>query len=154
MKWSEEKLKLSMLSFRPGWGIAGSQPGQEYLHYTTYITSGSYMGTTTIAQEGLRLTDLKWAKKNEYNLGTDFGFFNDKLEGSFNYYDNTTSDQLMKNYGIPSSNGFGSLAYKNTGAVRNWGWELNVNANKIVKVGRLLGLLICNLLLLNSLILN
>ena len=135
MKWSEEKLKLSMLSIRPGWGITGNQPGKEYLHYTTYSTSGSYMGTTSIAQGGLRLTDLKWAKKNEYNLGTDFGFFNDKLDGSFNYYDNTTSDQLMSNYGIPSSNGYGSLAYKNTGAVRNWGWELNVSGNKIVKVG-------------------
>lgn len=135
MEWSKDKLKLSMLSLRPGWGMTGSQPGAEYLHYTTYATSGSYMGTTAIAQGGLRLTDLKWAKKNEYNIGTDFGFFDEKLTGSFNYYDNNTTDQLMGGYAIPSSNGYSSLAYKNTGAVRNWGWELNISGNKFIKVG-------------------
>lgn len=135
MQWSMDKIKLSMLSIRPGWGMTGSQPGSEYLHYTTYDTSGKYMGMTSIAQGGLRLTDLKWAKKNEYNIGTDFGFFEDKLTGSFNYYDNNTTDQLMAGYAIPSSNGYSSLAYKNTGAVRNYGWEVNVSGNKFIKVG-------------------
>lgn len=136
MQWAQDKIKLSMLSLRPGWGMTGSQPGSEYLHYTTYDTSGQYMGTTSIAQGGLRLTDLKWAKKNEYNIGTDFAFFPDeKLSGSFNYYDNNTTDQLMGGYAIPSSNGYSSLAYKNTGAVRNWGWELNISGNKFIKVG-------------------
>ena len=137
MKWSEDLIDLKMLSIRGGWGRTGSQPGSEYLHYTTYDTSGQYMGTTSIAQGGLRLTDLKWAKKNEYNIGTDFGFFEkEKLSGSFNYYDNTTSDQLMGGYAIPSSNGYSSLAYKNTGAVRNWGWELNVSGNKFIEIGK------------------
>ena len=135
MKWAEEKIKMSMFSFRPGWGITGSQPNAEYLHYTTYSTSGHYMGNTAFQQNGIRLTSLRWAKKNEYNIGADLGFFNDKLQGSFNYYDNTTTDQLMENYTIPSSNGYGSLSRKNTGSVRNWGWELNVNGNKFIKVG-------------------
>lgn len=136
MRWAEDKIKLTMLSIRPGWGMTGSQPGSEYLHYTTYDTSGKYMNITSIAQGGLRLTDLKWAKKSEYNIGTDFAFFEgEKLSGSFNYYDNTTTDQLMGGYAIPSSNGYSSLAYKNTGAVRNWGWELNISGNKFIKVG-------------------
>ena len=135
MEWSKEKIKLSMLSFRPGWGMTGQQPGSEYLHFTTYDTKGQYMGVTAVAQTGLMLADLKWAKKNEYNLGADFGFFNDKLTGGFNYYDNTTSDQLMGGYAIPSSNGYSTLAYKNTGSVRNYGWELNVNGNQFIKIG-------------------
>ena len=136
MDWSKENMKLSMLSFRPGWGMTGSQPGSEYLHYTTYDNTGTYMGIGAIAQSGLMLADLKWAKKNEYNLGADFGFFNDKLTGSFNYYDNTTSDQLMNGYVIPSSNGYSTLAYKNTGSVRNYGWEFNVNGNKFIEIGK------------------
>lgn len=136
MDWTKDNLKLSMLSFRPGWGMTGQQPGSEYLHYTTYNDKGQYMGTTTVAQAGLMLTDLKWAKKSEYNLGADFGFFNDKLTGGFNYYDNTTTDQLMGGYAIPSSNGYSTLAYKNTGSVRNYGWELNVNGNKFVEIGK------------------
>ena len=136
MEWSKDKIKLSMLSFRPGWGMTGQQPGSEYLHFTTYDETGHYMGTTSVAQVGLKLNDLKWAIKNEYNLGADFGFFNDKLTGGFNYYDNITSDQLMGGYAIPSSNGFSSLAYKNTGSVRNYGWELNVNGNKFLEFGK------------------
>ena len=136
MEWSKDKLKLSMLSFRPGWGMTGQQPSSEYLFYTKYNTTGTFLNFTTTTQEGLMLNDLKWAKKMEYNLGADFGFFNDKLTGGFNYYDNTTSDQLMQNYAIPSSNGYSTLAYKNTGAVRNYGWELNLNANKILEFGK------------------
>ena len=136
MEWTKDNLKLSMLSFRPGWGMTGQQPGAEYLFYTKYNTTGQFLGTSTIAQEGLMLNDLKWAKKMEYNLGADFGFFNDKLTGGFNYYDNTTSDQLMGNYAIPSSNGYSTLAYKNTGAVRNYGWELNVSGNKFIEIGK------------------
>ena len=136
MEWTKDNMKLSMLSFRPGWGMTGQQPGSEYLHYATYDTKGQYMGITSMAQTGLMLTDLKWAKKSEYNLGADFGFFNDKLTGGFNYYDNTTTDQLMGGYAIPSSNGYSTLAYKNTGAVRNYGWELNVNGNKFIEIGK------------------
>ncbi len=135
MEWSKDKIKLSMLSFRPGWGMTGHQPGSEYLFYTIYDKTGSYLGNSTIAQAGLMLTNLKWSVKNEYNIGTDFGFFNDKFTGGFNYYDNTTSDQLMGGYPIPSSNGFSSLAYKNTGSVRNYGWELNLNGNDFLKFG-------------------
>ena len=136
MDWSKDKIKLSMLSFRPGWGMTGQQPGAEYLHFTTYDSTGQYMGTTSVAQTGLKLGDLKWAIKNEYNLGADFGFFNDKLTGGFNYYDNVTSDQLMSGYAIPSANGFSSLAYKNTGSVRNYGWELNVSGNRFIEIGK------------------
>ena len=136
MEWAKGDPKLSMLSLRAGWGMTGNQPGREYLHYTTYKTTGSYLGSNTIAQGGLRLTDLKWEIKREYNLGSDIGFFDDKLFASFNYYDGLVSDQLMGGYAIPSSSGYTSLAYKNSGSVRNRGWELNLNGNKFVKVGK------------------
>jgi hypothetical protein len=42
----------------------------------------------------------------------------------------------MSNYAIPSSNGYSTLAYKNTGAVRNYGWELNVSGNKFIEIGK------------------
>jgi hypothetical protein len=117
--------------------MTGQQPGSEYLFYSIYNgTGGKYLNQSTIAQTGLMLADLKWAIKSEYNLGADFGFFNDKLTGGSNYYDNTTSDQLMSNYAIPSSNGYSTLAYKNTGAIRNYGWELNLNGNKVIEVGK------------------
>ncbi len=129
MKWSEKW--LNMLSIRPGYGWSGSAPSQDYLMYSTYTPSGSYMNMTAFVPGGMRLTTLRWEKKKEFNLGSDFEFFNSLITGSFNYYDNTTSDQLMNNYSIPSTTGYTELRYKNTGELRNKGWELNVSTAKI-----------------------
>ena len=137
MEWAKDNLKLSMLSIRPGWGVTGNQPGSEYLHYTKYSSYGQYLGVNAVSQEGLRLTDLKWEKKTEYNIGSDISFFqNEILKFGFNYYNNLTSDQLMGGYAIPSSNGYSTLSYRNTGSVRNKGWELNINGDKFIKIGK------------------
>ena len=133
----KDKLLLDMFSIRSGWGITGQQPGREYLHFTTYSENGQYMGSVAMKQDGLRLTDLRWEKKQEYNIGSDLAFFeNGKLSMSFNYYNNLTTDQLMGNYAIPSANGYSSLSYRNSGSIRNKGWELNLNGNKFIKVGK------------------
>ena len=129
MKWSEKW--LNMLSIRPGYGWSGSAPGQDYLMYSTYTPSGAYMNMTAFVPGGMRLTTLRWEKKKEFNIGSDFELFNSLITGSFNYYDNNTSDQLMNSYSIPSTTGYTSLTYKNTGELRNKGWELNVSTAKI-----------------------
>lgn len=129
MKWSEKW--LNMLSIRPGYGWSGSAPGQDYLMYSTYTPSGAYMNMTAFVPGGMRLTTLRWERKKELNIGSDFEFFNSLITGSFNYYDNTTDDQLMDYYNIPSTTGYETLRYKNTGALRNKGWELNVSTAKI-----------------------
>ena len=129
MEWA--KPVLSMLSIRPSYGWAGNTPGQEYLMYTTYTPSGSYIDITGFRPGGIRMSDLRASDKREFNIGTDFGFFNDVITGAFNYYLSTTYDQLMQNYNIPTSSGYNSLAYKNTGAVENSGYEINLNINRL-----------------------
>lgn len=129
MEWA--KPAISMLSIRPSYGWAGNTPGQEYLMYTTYSASGTYLGFTGFVPGGIRMSDLRASDKREFNIGTDFGLFNDIFSGAFNYYLSTTYDQLMANYNIPTSTGYNSLAYKNTGAVENSGWELNFNLNRL-----------------------
>ena len=129
MKWA--KPVVSMLSFRPGFGIDGHAPGADKTFNEYYAYNHSYIGMAGFVMGGIRLTDLRRSKKSEWNIGTDFGFFNDMLTGAFNYYDGTTRDQIISNYRIPSSTGYSSLAYKNSGAVRNYGWELNMNLNNL-----------------------
>ena len=129
MKWA--KPVVSMLSFRPGFGIDGHAPGlnmtfNEYLAYNKI-----YIDMAGFVMKGIRLTDLRRSRKTEWNFGTDFGFFNDLVTGAFNYYDGTTRDQIISGYKIPTSTGYSSLAYKNSGAVRNYGWELNMNLNNL-----------------------
>ncbi|MBR5335494.1 MAG: SusC/RagA family TonB-linked outer membrane protein [Bacteroidaceae bacterium] len=129
MEWA--KPVLSMFSLRPSYGWAGNTPGQEYLMYTSYTPQGNYLGITGFVPGGIRMSDLRASDKREFNIGSDFGLFDDKISGSLNYYVSTTKDQLMSNYSIPTSTGYNSLAYKNTGAVENTGWELNLNVNRL-----------------------
>ena len=138
MKWS--KKWLYMLSFRPSWGIVGHQPGSEYLQYAKYASYGVYgqTGSTdgVTYLEALQLNKLRWEKTTQINLGGDFSFFNDLIRGDFNYYYKKTKDLLMSNVRIPSTNGFGTLAWSNVGDMENKGWELNVEANKFIRVGK------------------
>ena len=126
---------LSMLSFRPGIGQVGVQPGAEYLHFSKYSSVDVYGDMSATAPNNIRLSDLKWETKTTWNLGTDIGIFDDKYTMDINVYSQLTKDLLMSNVRIPSSTGYGSLSWKNVGTMRNQGWELNINGNKCVKVG-------------------
>ena len=136
MDWARTEVKgrsvVSMLSLRPGWGMDGHAPGENktFNSYSVY-NDLSYLGMAAFQMDGIRLTDLSCSRKNEWNIGSDFGFFDDKLTGSFNYYNGTTTDQLIDHYRIPSTTGFSELAYKNSGSIRNSGWELNLNLNNV-----------------------
>ena len=138
MKWSRKW--LSMLAFRPSWGIVGRQPGSQYLQYAKYNTAGVYgdvSNTHSVTYlEGLQLNKLKWERTTQWNIGGNFGFWDDRITGDFNYYFKRTKDLLMKDVRIPSSSGFGSLAWANVGEMTNKGWELNVSLNKILKIGK------------------
>ena len=125
MEWA--KPVISMLSLRPGFGMDGHAPG-ENLTFNKYVSTGkSYNGQGGYKMNNIRLSGLRTTDKREWNFGSDFGLFDGKITGSFNYYIGTTYDQLVPNYRIPSPTGYSTLAYKNSGTMRNSGWELNLN---------------------------
>lgn len=76
-------------------------------------------------------TDLKWETTITRNVGLDFGFLNSRINGTLDFYWNTTKDLLMKSK-ISSSSGY-SYMYKNFGQTSNKGVELAVNAAIIEK---------------------
>ena len=129
MEWA--KPYLSMLSLRPGFGMDGHAPGSNAT-FNTYSDFGkSYLGMAGFQMDGIRLTNLRRSDKREWNVGSDFGFFDGLLTGAFNYYHGTTYDNIIQFYRLPSSTGYPYLRYKNSGTVRNSGWELNMNLNNI-----------------------
>ena len=129
MEWA--KPYLSMLSLRPGFGMDGHAPGRNVTFNSYSAYAYSYLGMAGFQMDGIRLTDLRRSDKREWNIGTDFGFFDGLLTGAFNYYNGTTYDNIISNYRLPSTTGYSSLAYKNSGTVRNSGWELNMNLNNV-----------------------
>jgi TonB-linked SusC/RagA family outer membrane protein len=124
---------LSTLKMRPSWGRTGNQPRYENMHFSLYNTNGSYIDMPAIKPSNIQLTDLRWEKVTSFNYGIDFGFLEDRFMADFNYYYKQTEDMLFENLAISSTSGFGSLTYQNAGAMSNAGWELNLNAFKIVK---------------------
>ena len=134
MKWA--KPVLSMLSVRPSWGMVGRQPNQNYLYTSKYGYSDRYIDMTSMAPLNIRLTNLKWEKTKSYNLGVDLGFMDDRLKLTFEFYHNTTSDMLMSNYRVPSNTGYATIPYRNTGKMRNIGWEFHIDTYKLIKAGK------------------
>jgi TonB-linked SusC/RagA family outer membrane protein len=133
MKWSNKW--LSTLKLRPSWGMTGNQPNNENMFNSTYTENGKYIDMPGIRPNNIRLTDLRWEKVTSYNGGIDFGFFEDRFTADFNYYYKRTNDMLFKDLDISSVSGFSKLTYQNGGTMDNQGWELNLNAAKLVKAG-------------------
>ena len=126
---------LSMLSCRISTGVTGNAPRDEYLHFSRYETWSGYLDGGTVRPVSVRLNDLRWETVKDINFGSDIGFFNDKFTSSFNIYEKTTYDLLNSSVSIPTSAGFPVYSWQNVGTVRNQGWELYLNANKLIKIG-------------------
>ncbi len=127
---------LSMLSVRPSWAYTGTPPNRDYLYTSKYASASQYLDMPAMYPTNLRLTNLKWQRSNKFNLGFDLGFWNDKLNVTFEMYNETVSDILMPNFRIPSNSGFATVDYRNDGKMRNTGWEFHINTNKLVKAGK------------------
>ena len=73
--------------------------------------------------------DLKWERTSSWNFGIDFGFFNQRLNGSFEVYKSHTTDVLVKRT-LPNVTGY-SWVWANLGGVDNKGVEVELNSVNI-----------------------
>lgn len=73
--------------------------------------------------------NLTWEKTTSFNLGLDFGFFDNRINGSIEVYRQNTSDLLMTRT-LPSVSGYGSVI-DNVGKTRNEGLEISLSTENI-----------------------
>lgn len=120
---------LDNLKLRVSFGTAGNDNINSSLWRETYVAStGVWDEKTTqfFKPSGLKENpDLKWETNISRNIGLDFGFFN-RINGTLDFYWNTTKDLLMRQE-IDSSTGY-SYQYSNIGQTSNKGAELAINA--------------------------
>ncbi|MDX3914626.1 MAG: TonB-dependent receptor [Pseudosphingobacterium sp.] len=121
---------LSNLKFRAGFGITGTEPPDPYhslslVNFDTYsLVNGQWI---QVVNPSLNPNpDLRWEKKEELNMGLDFGFFDNRLSGSVDYYRRTTKDLLM-DYPVPTPPYLYSTIQANAASMQNKGVELQVN---------------------------
>lgn len=118
---------LNRFKLRASFGYTGSQGFSSYdaLATFTYYTNNSYNGGIGSYIKQLANNNLHWQEKFDTNLGVDFGLFNNRLTGRFDYYIATT-DGMITNVTVPYTTGF-STYVANLGKVENRGYEVYLN---------------------------
>ncbi|MFY0628977.1 MAG: TonB-dependent receptor [Flavobacteriaceae bacterium] len=114
--------------FRTGNQLVDNYPYLAILDNTTTAVTGGGQGLI-VNPLNIPNPDLTWERQIEFNPGIDFGFFNNAISGSIDYY-TRTSDQLLLNNPISSTTGF-SNALVNLGEVQNRGIELELRTRNV-----------------------
>ena len=146
---------VSDLKLRAGWGQTGNQEISNSAIYSLFLANyagGSPTWATSfgtaydIAGNGNGLlpsgfiaiqsgnNDLKWETTTQTNVGLDFGFFNQKLSGSVDYYIKNTDDILV----LPPYLGVigeGGNRWVNGASMENKGWEFVLGYNNETSFG-------------------
>ena len=130
---------------RVSWGLTGNNRIGEYDYYALlqmlkekqgdYISNGSIpsgvypfdndMSSVGMVPVSLPNEDLKWETTEQWNVGLDLSFFNERLNFTADVYRKTTRDLLLE-ASLPLVSGYYS-ATKNIGKVRNDGLELSLS---------------------------
>ena len=122
-----EKVKaVSDLKIRVSYGQTGNDQIGNFLSKGLYGATRTYNGGAGIGPTQLSNPDLKWERREEINAGIDFGFFNNRISGSFDVYRRTNKDLLLDRP-VYLTTGFGSIT-QNVGSVQNQGVEFAIRA--------------------------
>ena len=119
---------LNMLKLRASYGVNGNNAISAYRAYGVYAST-AYNGVTGMLPSQPANENLSWEKNKTWNVGLDFGFLNNRLSGTIEFYDRTTSDMLL-NKRVPATSGFTSN-FMNIGEIKNTGIEIQLEGEAI-----------------------
>lgn len=134
---------LSNLRLRLGYGITG----QQYITNDNYpyLARYSYSQQTaryrfgdswvTMARPAGYDENLKWEETTTYNIGIDYGFFNERIHGSVELYHRETRD-LINEIPVAAGSNFTNILLTNVGNLENRGVEFNVNLIPVASTNR------------------
>ncbi|MBQ1581672.1 MAG: TonB-dependent receptor, partial [Prevotella sp.] len=125
---------LSDLKLRLGWGMTGQQAGAvpDYGWIATYSrntgTNGYYplIGDGTLYRPDNYTPNLKWETTTTYNIGIDWGIFDQRLTGTVDWYYRKTTDLLNYAPSLPLS-AYRNQSWQNIGSLVNTGVEATLS---------------------------
>ncbi|MBP3246409.1 MAG: TonB-dependent receptor [Prevotella sp.] len=134
-KFFKDNIDPSIMSFgkiRASWGTNGNVNVLGNYSYTAGIATNSqfynYGPTSAVSYgsmpNGIANPDLTWENTQQFDLGLDLRFFNDRLSVGIDYYTKTTKDLLVPAPVMPES-GFSTMTI-NAGKVQNKGLEVEL----------------------------
>lgn len=144
---SEEKfmqkqpLGIDYLKLRASYGETGNRTAGRYatLSQVSASAANGYMygdgSSVTVGQyvTSISNNDLRWETTLGTNLGLDFGFLNNRINGNIELYNSNTSN-ILYNRNLPYASGFTSVT-SNIGKINNKGIEFSINTTNIKSKG-------------------
>lgn len=125
--------QLSFLKIRGSYGLVGNNNIGNYTHYNVVSSSNTVFGETSssgTAVTQLGNDNLGWETTKQLDLGVDFGFLNNRINFTYDYYNKRTTE-LLYNLPIPQESGFSSFT-GNVGELKFWGHEFTLNTRNLV----------------------
>lgn len=115
---------VSNLKLRLGWGATGNSAFPSGASRDRFT-----FGTQSITQANFGNPDLKWESSKTINVGLDFGFFQNRLYGSLDYFHKKTTDALFESIIAQPAPPSGKLWVNLPGEILNKGFELSITGN-------------------------
>lgn len=120
---------LSNLRLRASYGVNGTLPTDNYGWRALASYTYKYMGNPGAAITEVINENLSWETSYTYNAAVEFGFWDQRLYGTVEYF-NRDSKDLLQDVPISTITGFGS-SLQNIGEINNRGWEIEIGGDII-----------------------
>lgn len=129
-----QKNWLNNLKLRASYGVTGNNAGIGNYATVVGVNSSSFypFGGTYydgFYPSGIVDKAIQWEKSHEFNVGLDYGFLNNRIVGSIEWY-TKTSKELLYDMPLPMETGYDNI-YTNVGSVRNTGVEFSITTTNI-----------------------
>ena len=129
----KENKYLSFLKLKTSYGVTGNAEIPNYTQWGTtsnYDNGILYNEDPILYQTNLENPNVSWETSTSYDVGLEFGLFNDRIYGEFAYYNKQTKDMLLQ-VRTSTSSGWGSV-WRNIGAMENKGFEFSFKSRNLV----------------------
>ena len=135
-EFMENATWASELKLRGGFGVTGTIANDPYQSQTSYVfdseegafINGQWVPGFVPARNFN--PDLRWEKKEEWNVGLDFGILGNRVSGSFDYYVRNVKD-LLYDFEVPTPPFLFNSMLLNAGEMQNSGFEALVSVRAV-----------------------
>ena len=118
---------VSFLKLRASYGRTGNAEIQNFPQLGLFTGDAGYAGLPGQRPTQLANPNLKWETTDQADIGLDFGFLNNRINGEIDYYNKQTTGLLL-NVNVPGSSGF-ATQFRNVGSLENQGFEFVLNTD-------------------------
>lgn len=137
-RWVKDVIPfLSFGKLRVSYGTTGSDAISDYAYLSTYSNVSSsvpYQGVVGLNSSGISNPYLQWQATEKLSIGSDLGFFDDRILVGASFNRNICSNQLLSQQ-LPTITGASGMLVNRPARVRNVSWEFTISSVNIRKPG-------------------